>query len=179
MFSIIDIETTGNFYPKGKIIEIAIIVFDGFEIIGTYTSLINPDCFIPYYITKLTGINNQMVISAPRFFEIAKKIDQITSNCIFVAHNVNFDYSFIQEEFKRLGDVYQRKTFCTLRMSRKYLPEHKSYSLGKLCRDLNINIINRHRALGDAMATVELLKLILKQKSMKDAKQNSNQLRLF
>lgn len=179
MYAIIDIETTGNTYKSGKITELAIYIHNGFEITDSYTSLINPECYIPGFITNLTGIDNEMVKTAPRFYEIARKIVEITDNMVFVAHNVNFDYKFIQEEFKRLGYDYQRKTMCTVRMGRKFLPGHQSYSLGKLCDELGILINGRHRAAGDALATVKLFEMIMNRKAQKETKPDSTQLRLF
>ena len=179
MYAIIDIETTGNTYKSGKITELAIYIHNGFEITDSYTSLINPECYIPGFITNLTGIDNEMVKTAPRFYEIARKIVEITENKVFVAHNVNFDYKFIQEEFKRLGYDYQRKTLCTVRMGRKFLPGYRSYSLGKLCNELGISINGRHRATGDALATVKLFEIIMDRKAQKETKQGSTQLRLF
>jgi len=156
-YSVVDIETTGG----DKITEISILVFDGTKVVDEFTSLVNPECNIPYYITTLTGINDSMVANAPTFYEIAKRVLEITENTIFVAHNVNFDYNIIQKEFKSLGARFQRKKLCTIRLSRKIIPGFKSYSLGKLCASLNIPIANRHRAKGDAEATVILFKLLL------------------
>jgi len=168
MYAIIDIETTGTSYRTGKITEIAIYIHNGQEITDSFTSLINPECDIPWYITRLTGISNEMVVKAPKFYEIAKKIVEITAGKIFIAHNVGFDYSFIKEEFGRLGYEYVRKTMCTVQLSRKLLPGFKSYSLGKLCSELNIKINGRHRAAGDALATVKLFEILLDQNSSKE-----------
>ena len=179
MYAIIDIETTGNTYKSGKITEIAIFIHDGFEIVDSFSSLINPECYISGFITRLTGIDNEMVKQAPRFYEVARKVVEMTKDTVFVAHNVNFDYKFIQEEFIRLGYDYQRKTMCTVRMGRKYLPGHKSYSLGKLCGELGISINGRHRAAGDALATVKVFEMIMDRKAQKEAKQDPSQLRLF
>lgn len=179
MYAIIDIETTGNTYKSGKITEIAIFIHDGFEIVDSFSSLINPECYISDFITRLTGIDNEMVRQAPRFYEVARKVVEMTKDTVFVAHNVNFDYKFIQEEFIRLGYDYQRKTMCTVRMGRKYLPGHKSYSLGKLCSELGISINGRHRAAGDALATVKVFEMIMHRKALKEAKQDPSQLSLF
>ena len=157
MYAIVDIETTGG----DKITEISILVFDGKKVVDEFTSLVNPECSIPQYITSLTGIDNQMVLHAPKFYEIAKKIIEITENTIFVAHSVNFDYNILQKEFKSLGACFQRKKLCTVRLSRKILPGLPSYSLGKLCTSLSIPLANRHRAKGDADATVLLFGLLL------------------
>ena len=179
MYAIIDIETTGSTYKSGKITEIAIFIHDGFEIVDSFSSLINPECYISDFITRLTGIDNEMVRKAPRFHEVARKVVEMTTGTVFVAHNVSFDYKFIQEEFIRLGYDYQRKTLCTVRMGRKYLPGHRSYSLGKICGELGISINGRHRAAGDALATVKLFEMIMDRKAEKEAKHDPTQLRLF
>lgn len=179
MYAIIDIETTGNTYKTGKITEIAIFIHDGFGIVDSFTSLINPECYISPFITRLTGIDNEMVRNAPRFYEVAKKVVELTEDKIFVAHNVNFDYKFIKEEFSQLGYNYERPTLCTVRMGRKYIPGHRSYSLGNLCGELGIAIKGRHRAAGDALATVKLFEMILDRKAQKEAKLDPNQLRMF
>jgi len=179
LYAIIDIETTGQSATKGKITEIAIYIHNGFEITDSFSSLINPECYIPGFITSLTGIDNEMVRNAPKFYEIARRIVEMTDDKVFVAHNVSFDYRFIQEEFKRLGYDYQRKTMCTVRMGRKFIPGHKSYSLGKICDELGISINGRHRAAGDALATTKLFEIILERKAQKETKQPPGQLRLF
>ena len=161
-YAIVDIETTGGQSPADRITEIAIIIHDGEKIIDEFTSLINPERRIPYFVSRLTGISDEMVMDAPRFFEVAKKIVEITEDCIFVAHNVQFDYQFIRQEFKSLGFNYSRDYTCTVRLSRKLLPGHASYSLGKLCNSLGIALENRHRAFGDALATAKLFELLLK-----------------
>jgi DNA polymerase-3 subunit epsilon len=168
MFAIVDIETTGGSPVSERITEIAIYVFDGKKIIGEFVSLINPERQIPYYITQLTGITNSMVADAPKFYEVAKQIVEITADKIFVAHNVNFDYSFIRQEFKQLGYDFHRDKLCTVNLSRKIIPGHRSYSLGKLCKDLGIEINGRHRAAGDAYATVKLFELLQSKSSNKN-----------
>lgn len=161
-YAVIDVETTGLSPKQERLTEIAIIIVDNGQIIDEFSSLLNPEKKIPYRITQLTGINNQMVQEAPRFFEIAKQVVQMTEGCIFVAHNASFDYRFIQAEFSRYGFDYQRKLLDTVKLSRKLLPGFKSYSLGKLTSQLGIKITDRHRALGDAMATAELFLQLLK-----------------
>ncbi len=161
-YAIIDIETTGGRAARDKITEIAIVVHDGEKILDTYESLVNPETSIPYNITRLTGIDNNMVANAPKFYEIAKEVVRITEGTIFVAHNVRFDYSFIKEEFKRLGFSYSRKQLCTVRLSRKAFPGLRSYSLGNLIKHFKIKVNDRHRAMADTMATVELFEKILK-----------------
>jgi len=168
LFTIVDIETTGTVHKYGKITEIAIFVFDGHTITDQLVTLINPEMDIPRPITRLTGITNEMVAHAPRFYEVARRIVEITSGRIFVAHNVMFDYRFIQEEFKRLGYDFQRKRVCTVQLSRKLIPGKSSYSLGNLCREMNITIEDRHRAAGDALATVKLFQLLLELEKEKE-----------
>ena len=169
MYSIIDIETTGLSPKKGKITEIAIFVHDGEKVVDEFSTLINPETDIPYRITQMTGINNKMVKDAPKFYEVAKRIVEMTEGTTIVAHNVNFDYNFIRQEFRELGYDFKREKMCTVRLSRKLLPGRRSYSLEKLCNELNIKNPHRHRAKGDATATVKLFELLLKaKKNLKD-----------
>jgi len=179
LFAIIDIETTGNSYKHGHITEIAIYQHNGIEITDSFSSLVNPEIDIPFYITKLTGIDNEMVKDAPRFFEIAKKVVELTAGRTFVAHNVQFDYRFIKEEYNRLAYPFNRKTLCTVQLARKFIPGHRSYSLGAICNDLGINIHDRHRASGDALATVKLFELILSKKTESDQLKINNHLKLI
>jgi DNA polymerase III subunit epsilon len=165
MYAIIDVETTGTSAAFGKITDIAVFIFNGKEITESFTTLINPECFIPAHITRLTGISNDMVAEAPKFYEVAKKIVEITAGRTFVAHNAMFDYSFIKQEFKTLGYDYKRKLLCTVKLGRKLLPGHRSYSLGNICSELGIPIDNRHRAAGDALATVKFFKYLLSRNS--------------
>ena len=158
MYTIIDVETTGQ---GNKITEISIFKYDGTQIIDEFTSLVDPETLIPTYITALTGIDNALVANAPTFSQIATDILSITKDSIFVAHSVNFDYNVIRNEFKAIGIDFRRRKLCTVRLSRKLLPGYKSYSLGKLCKTLDIDIKDRHRARGDAEATVILFKMLL------------------
>ena len=156
MYAILDIETTGLSPSNEKIIEIAIFIHDGKKVVEEYITLINPERNIPYNITRLTGITNEMVENAPKFWEIAKDIVLLTEGKSIVAHNASFDYNFIRNEFKNLGYSFKRDRLCTVKLSRKIIPNYRSYSLGKLCQDLGIDIDGRHRAAGDAFATVKL-----------------------
>lgn len=160
-YAIVDLETTGGKAEREKITEIGIVIHDGTQIIETFESLVNPDRPIPEFIQRLTGIKDAMVEDAPRFHEIAKQIVQLTEGCIFVAHNVRFDYGFLQMEFKRLGYTYSRRKLCTVRLSRTAFPGLKSYSLGNLIAHFNLKAERRHRALDDALATTELLRMAL------------------
>ena len=168
MFAIIDIETCGGKYEyrRGRITEICIAIHDGLRVVEKYTTLINPECYISPYFISLSGITNEMVAKAPKFHEIAKTIIDMTEGKIFVAHNVAFDYGFIKDEFAGLGYKYKRETLCTVRLSRKLMPGKLSYSLGKLCDSIGIDVQNRHRAEGDVDATVQLFDRLLELKSM-------------
>lgn len=160
IYAITDLETTGGSPKNTKITEIAIYKHDGNEIIDEYLTLVNPEIPIPSFITQLTGIHDDMVTRAPKFYEIAKDIIEFIEDCVFVAHNVGFDYGVLRGEFKSLGFDFRKPHLCTVRASRIILPGHASYSLGKLSKDLNIDLNGRHRASGDALATCELFKLI-------------------
>jgi DNA polymerase-3 subunit epsilon len=165
LYAILDIETTGGSPKNCKITEIAIFIHDGSKVIDEYATLINPEVNIPYFITNLTGISNEMVENAPRFYEVAKKIVELTEGRTVVGHNVNFDYSFIKSEFKQLGYDFDRKTLCTVKLSRKIIPGYPSYSLGKICEILGIQNTGRHRASGDALATVKLFEHLISKSS--------------
>ena len=121
MYAIIDVETTGGQARFERITEIAIVLHDGDRVIDTFSTLLNPERSIPWSITQLTGISDSMVAEAPKFFEVAKQIVQMTEGAVFVAHNVSFDYGFIREEFARLGFTYIRKQLCTVRLARNVL----------------------------------------------------------
>ena len=174
-YAIVDIETTGGRASRDKITEIAVVIHDGQSIIDSFESLINPECYIPYGITQLTGITQEMVADAPKFYEIARQFVEITEGAVFVAHNVRFDYGFIREEFARLGFTYSRRQLCTVRLSRKSFPGLPSYSLGNLIRHFHIQVNGRHRAMADVMATVQLFERIMDQeKSEQEIKQMVN-----
>src|SRR4030042_2337888 len=163
MYAIVDIETTGGSSRIEKITEIAIYQHDGEKITGEFVSLVNPERNIPYFITNLTGISNEMVENAPRFFEVAKTIIEFTEGCTLVAHNARFDYSFIRQEFKSLGYNFKRNVLDTITLGRRLIPGHRSYSLGNICKDLGITINGRHRAAGDALATVRLFEMLMEK----------------
>ncbi len=162
MYAIVDVETTGGSATRSRITEIAIYKHDGQKIVDEYQTLINPCQEILYNITKLTGIDNELVANAPLFFDVAKEIDAFLEGSVFVAHNVNFDYGFVKAEFERIGLSFRRKKLCTVRLSRKLLPGKFSYSLGKLCASEGIPLNNAHRAAADAKATAILFTQLMK-----------------
>lgn len=159
-YAVVDIETTGGHFKTDKITEIGIVLLEDSTIIKKYSTLINPERSIPPHITGITGITNEMVEDAPKFYEIAKDIVEHTEKAIFVAHNVRFDYQFLQMEFKSLGYTFSRRKLCTVKMSRKVFPGLPSYSLGKLIQHFNIQVNSRHRALDDAYAASVVLQKI-------------------
>lgn len=162
-----DIETTGGKYNEEGITEIAIHLFDGHKVTDKFISLVNPERTIQPFVANLTGINNNMLKTAPKFHEIAKRIVEITDGSILVAHNAKFDYRILRTEFRRLGYNFERRTLCTVDLSKKLIPDAESHSLGKLVRSLGIAVSDRHRANGDALATLKLFKLLLTKDSNK------------
>lgn len=160
-FAILDIETTGGKFNEEGITEIAIHRFDGMDIVDSFISLINPERDIQPYVANLTGINAKMLRNAPKFYEVAKRIIEITEGCIMVAHNSSFDYRVLRNEFSRLGYTFEIPTLCTVELSKILLPNLESYSLGKLCRTIGIPVSDRHRANGDALATIKLFEILL------------------
>ena len=167
MYAILDIETTGGKYNEEGITEIAIYKYDGHEVVDQFISLVNPEREIQPFVVNLTGINSNMLRNAPKFYEVAKRIVEITDECILVAHNAQFDYRILCTEFRRLGYEYDRKSLCTVELSKHLIPGQDSYSLGKLVRSLGIPVTDRHRASGDALATVKLFKMLLNKDSTK------------
>ena len=161
LYSIIDVETTGGKFNEEGITEIAIYKFDGVDVIDQFISLVNPEIPIQPFVQQLTGITDNMLVNAPKFFQIAKRILEITDKTILVAHNSSFDYRMLKIEFDRLGYDFITPQLCTVNLSKKLIPNMDSYKLGNLVKSLGIPISNRHRASGDAKATVELFKLLL------------------
>jgi DNA polymerase-3 subunit epsilon len=162
MYAIVDIETTGGHASANGITEIAICIHDGKKITRRFETLVNPQRDIPVYIREFTGIRYELVRSAPFFDDVAHDIFHMLKGQIFVAHNVNFDYSFLRYHLNTVGYELNANKLCTVRLGRKIMPGLMSYSLGKLCSHLGISNNSRHRAMGDAEATAELFSLYLK-----------------
>jgi DNA polymerase-3 subunit epsilon len=173
LYAILDIETTGGKFNEEGITEIAIYKFDGQNVVDQFISLVNPEKDIQEFVVKLTGINNKMLKNAPKFYEVAKRIVEITKDCILVAHNSSFDYRILRTEFSRLGFDFFRNTICTVELSKQLILDEPSYSLGKLVKSLGIPITDRHRANGDALATVQLFKLLLQKDTNKNILQQT------
>ncbi|NNK73256.1 MAG: GIY-YIG nuclease family protein, partial [Flavobacteriaceae bacterium] len=173
MYAILDIETTGGKYNEEGITEIAIYRYDGHKIVDQFISLVNPERDIQPFVVNLTGINSNMLRNAPKFYEVAKRIVEITQGCILVAHNAKFDYRVLRTEFKRLGFDFETQTLCTVELAKRLIPGHTSYSLGKITRALGIPVSDRHRAAGDATATVKLFSMLLAKDTEKSIIQES------
>jgi len=161
LYAVVDIETTGSYAAANGITEIAIVIHDGNKVLNFYESLVNPHVPIPYFIQRLTGINDDMVANAPSFEEIAGQVFELLQDKVFVAHNVNFDYSFVKYHLDSAGYELDTRKLCTVRLARKVLPGLAGYSLSKLTQQLGITHSQHHRAGGDALATADLLAMIV------------------
>lgn len=177
MFAIVDIETTGGYAAANRITEIAIVLHNGKEMEGSYQTLVNPEMPIQKYVQRLTGITDKMVVSAPTFSTLAPQIFNLLKGRIFVAHNVGFDYSFVKLQLQQEGFNLDITKLCTIKLARKIFPNLLRYGLGNVCRELNIHNDDRHRAIGDALATSKLFELLVQydqnnelMKMMKQAK---------
>ena len=161
LYAVVDIETTGGYAAANGIIEIAVFITDGTKIINEFHTLLNPYYSIPRFIESLTGITNEMVESERDFKSISDQLYELLQDKVFVAHNVNFDYSFLKHHFLQEGYDLNCKKLCTIRLGRQIIPGLKGYGLGKICNHLGIEIEERHRAKGDAAATVKLFHHLL------------------
>ena len=155
MYTIIDIESNGAGYGEEKIIDIAILRYDGHRIIDQFMSLVNPQSTITPYVQKLTSIRPKMVKTAPKFHEIAKRIIEITEGSTLVGHNIDFDYRMLRQSFRKLGYDFKINTLDTIPLAKKLLPNQESYSLGKLAKAIGIGITDQHRASGDQLRSEE------------------------
>ncbi|HSX28202.1 MAG TPA: 3'-5' exonuclease [Candidatus Saccharimonadales bacterium] len=146
----VDIETNGLSATTGRIIEVAAIRVEHGVVTKEYSQLLDPQTLVPNFITRLTGITQQDVANAPRFAHIAEELHQVLHGAIFVAHNVRFDYSFLQHEFGRVGKIFNPQLLCTVRLSRALYPEHRSHKLQNLIDRHGFTVTERHRAYDDA-----------------------------
>lgn len=162
-FAVIDLECTGGTWGQEKIIDIAVFILEDGVVVDQFISLVNPERKIDPYVTKLTGITDNMVRTAPKFYELAKRIVKITEDCTFVAHNIGFDYRVVQHEFEALGFDYHRATLDTITYAQRIFPEWENYGLKTVSKELGLVNSARHRAEGDARLTLELLKVLLEK----------------
>jgi DNA polymerase III subunit epsilon len=166
--AVIDLETTGMTATADRITEIGIItVIDG-KVVDEWSTLVNPECAIPQEIQSLTGITDAMVRDAPTFRQIAKDVHQRLFDHVFVAHNARFDYGFIKNEFRRLDMTFTADVLCTVRLSRRLYPQHKSHALDALRERHQLATEGRHRALGDARAAWQFIEVALREHAADD-----------
>jgi DNA polymerase III subunit epsilon len=166
-YVVVDVETTGAAAARGhRITEIAALRVDGAgRLLDEYSTLVNPERPIPPFITRLTNITDAMVAGAPRFGEIAPRVARLLEGRVFVAHNATFDWSFVGAELARTAgyEPAPPRVLCTLRLARRLVPEVASRSLGALSDYFGIENDARHRAYGDARATVTLLQRLFER----------------
>lgn len=162
VFTVIDLETTGGVQPENTIIEISALKVQHGNIVDELTTLINPEQPISYFISQYTGITNEMVKNAPRLPEVLPHLCSLIGDSVFVAHNIHFDFRFLNMELGRYGYApLKNATLCTLRLARRLLPKQQRKNLGELAQWFGIPITERHRARGDALVTVQILQKLL------------------
>lgn len=159
-YAIVDLETTGHSSKQGdRIIQIAIVFMKDWQVQKTFTSFVNPQKKIPFFIQDLTHIRDEDVKNEQPFEAIAHDIYEMLQDCIFVAHNIDFDLPFLQEEFKRCGlPKWFGKSMDTVELAKIIYPTAYSYKLSEIALELEIGLENAHRADDDALATALLLK---------------------
>lgn len=162
-FAVVDLETTGGTPENGRITEVGIVLQDDFQVVKTFQTLVDPGMPIQPFVQKLTGITDEMVSGRPQFSSIAEEVDELLKGRIFVAHNVQFDSKFMRAELRRSCIKFDPPRLCTVKLSRRFFPGQGSYSLHNLVMSLNLPDFNHHRALADAMAAAEILKLCLEK----------------
>lgn len=160
VYVVVDIETTGGQSGLDRVTEIGAVKLHRGQVVDRWQSLIHPQRRIPSFITQLTGISNEMVADAPPFEAIAEDFSAFLHGAVFVAHNVNFDYGFLSAEYRRLGQGFRYPKLCTVAAMRKHFPGLPAYGLAPLSRHFGIELTSHHRALADATAAAELLKMV-------------------
>lgn len=160
--AIVDIETTGMSAQFNRIIEIAIIRVEKNKIVDTFTTLVNPQTHVTPFIYNFTGITEEELKEAPVFEEVKDRVAELLADATFVAHNVRFDYTFVKNELKRLGTPFKSKTCCTVRLSRRLFPQHRSHSLESIIARYGFSFKSRHRAYDDAYVLWQFLKKVKK-----------------
>lgn len=163
----LDIETTGLGPAESRITEIGALRVEDGKVVATMSQLLNPEQKVPWYITKLTGITDDMLWEAPLFAGVADDLELLLDGALFMAHNVNFDYSFIKAEFARLGTKFNTDRFCTAKLSRRLYPDQRRHNLDTLIEVHGISVKDRHRAFDDAQALHEFYKHAIEQHGLK------------
>jgi DNA polymerase-3 subunit epsilon len=162
--SIVDLETTGAHPVHDRVTEVAVIEVRAGEVTDEWSTLVNPGCAIPPGIQALTGITNDMVADAPSFRRLAENLHERLAGRVLVAHNAHFDYGFLRQEFARAGIDFRAKTLCTVKLSRRLYPEHARHNLDSLIARHGLDCRARHRALGDAQAVWQFLRLAAEER---------------
>lgn len=163
----LDIETTGMGPADARITEIGALRVENGKVVAKFSQLLNPEQPVPWFITKLTGITDEMLWEAPLFSGIADDLEMFLDGAIFVAHNVNFDYSFIKAEFARHGGAFNMDRFCTAKLSRRLYPQQGRHNLDTIIQTHGIKVKDRHRAFDDAQALHEFYKHAIDQHGIK------------
>lgn len=163
----LDIETTGMGPLDSRITEIGALRVEDGKVVATFNQLLNPEQPVPWFITKLTGITDEMLWEAPTFAAIADDLEVFLDGSIFVAHNVAFDYGFIKAEYGRQGGRFNMDRFCTAKLSRRLYPEQRRHNLDTVIEAHNIEVSSRHRAFDDARALHEFYKSALDQHGLR------------
>lgn len=151
-YAIVDVETTFGDPRHAGIMEVAVVLTDGLDEVGRWSSLVHPQGPIDHFVSMLTGITPAMVSTAPRFAEVAEVVDRMTAGAVVVAHNARFDMTALGNAFGKCGQVFERETLCTEQLSRQLFPHLKFHNLNSLCRHIGVRQKADHRALGDALA---------------------------
>lgn len=148
----VDVETTGMSFTRGRVIEIGAIRIEQGEVVASFNSLIDPQTELPEFITQLTGITRDDLLTAPSFYDIHRQLADILQGAVFIAHNVRFDYGFLKHEFKRMGQQFNPKQLCTVRLSKALYPDIRGHKLQDIIDRCGIQVAARHRAYEDAQA---------------------------
>jgi DNA polymerase-3 subunit epsilon len=162
--AIVDLETTGAHPLHNRVTEIAVVEVYAGEVASEWSTLINPETTIPPAIQALTGITNDMVAGAPKFGELAAELHERLAGRVLVAHNARFDYGFLRQEFERSGLKFQARTLCTVKLSRRLYPEHARHNLDSVIARHGLDCRARHRALGDAQAVWQFLRVAAQER---------------
>jgi len=162
-FVVVDVEATGAKSPPNRLIELGAYRIRGGRIVDKFSSLVNPEIPIPRFVVALTGITNEMVKSAPVFADVAPRWLDFVSESVLIAHNAPFDTSFLNHEISRVypGNRMVNPYLCTVRLSRRAMPELDNHRLDTIASHFSIPILSRHRACSDALATAEIFLLLL------------------
>ncbi len=146
----VDLETTGASLRADRVIEVGAVRVEEGKVVKNFSQVINPNCFVPLEIFKLTGISPSEIEAAPSFRSIKDELVELFQDAVMVAHNARFDWGFLQTEFKNVGVKFSPKHFCTVKLSRKLFPQYRHHNLDSIMERFQIECLRRHRAFDDA-----------------------------